>query len=163
MQNCMKYHFLPCRWGEIGQNLSVTLSLLLSISSISSACRQFGTRAKSKRQQWPICTYNGLAAVWAWQLIAQLWLPFRFFSFSPLRYLLCVYTLFYPNPKYLSHLDGNCRSSVCVKEKYGASLTFLYWINRVISQDRHKSALKKKKLQMRDFSVLRSPQVVRVY
>lgn len=39
MQNCMKYHFLGCRWGEIGQNLSVPLSLLLSISSISSACR----------------------------------------------------------------------------------------------------------------------------
>lgn len=85
----------------------------------------FGTPASSKREQWLVCTRNGSQQFWASQWMA-LWLFSKGATlFFPLS--LCVYTLFYLDPRDLSHLDENYRSLMWVKQNYCASPAFFFF------------------------------------
>lgn len=153
---------LLCKQGEICQNLRVPLSIL----SISSVCRYCLEHKPTQRENngsfAPVMAHSSFAFTndglrrWPFGFVQR----YTFvFSLS-----LNVYILFYLNPQDLSHLDEICRSLIHVGKTELLclpSLFFIYFfIGSIAWSSRPTLGGIIKRLQMRVFSPLHSPQVL---
>ena len=163
MQNFMKQHSRCANRVKYARTSELPFPLPLSLS-VSSVCRYCLEQKPAQRQNngsfAPVMARSSLGST----MDGLQRCPFGFvrrykfvFSLS-----LCVYTLFYLDPQDLSHLDENCRSLMWVKQNYCASPAF-FLLDQQGDLPRPTLGGIIKRLQMRVFSSLHSPQVLGEY